>query len=251
MVKDFFIFGDVNTLNYDCIITEKNIDTLPARDVEYIHVPGRNGDLVIDNGGYSNVDISYTLYFNKQPDRRRFIADVGRQLGYVRLEDSEYPDEYRMACVNSGVSVSRFGYDHSKSTVTMKLNAKPQRWLKIGEQAQEFVTKRYANYSYLHNFTENVSIPSIIVTGVSESAVQSGGEYLIVINDAYIHISDVTKLPIYIDCETKNCTYSNGASANNAVRFVNDVRINPGQNTIHGQYSAGLYFSIIPGYWRV
>lgn len=31
----------------------------PSRDIEQIHVPGRNGDILVDNGGWNNVTIKY------------------------------------------------------------------------------------------------------------------------------------------------------------------------------------------------
>ena len=43
----------------DMFVLGKGVFGAPSRDVTQIHVPGRNGDILIDNGGWNNVDVTY------------------------------------------------------------------------------------------------------------------------------------------------------------------------------------------------
>ena len=60
----YFVFenpwmGDLNTQSLGIVISKKRIRNLPARDVTSIHVPGRNGDIMIDSASYQNVEVTY------------------------------------------------------------------------------------------------------------------------------------------------------------------------------------------------
>ena len=115
----------------------------PARDIEQIHVPGLNGDLLFDNGGYQNTTVEYPdccisgNFPNKFAALRTFLLS---DPGYHRLEDDYNPDEYRMAefrgPLTPDVHTAR-GY--RSGTFTLSFNAKPQRYLKEGAEEIEII----------------------------------------------------------------------------------------------------------------
>ena len=71
----------------------------PCRRLETIQVPGRNGDLLIDQGAWDNYGQDYEVYFRagagRTPEAARIVrAWLMRPQGYQRLEDSYDPDFY-------------------------------------------------------------------------------------------------------------------------------------------------------------
>jgi len=73
----YFEFGGMSTANIPGLLVEaKSIYGLPERDVEKIHVPGRNGDVLIDYGSYQNVTVTYTCAVTKY----NALRDLGRLL---------------------------------------------------------------------------------------------------------------------------------------------------------------------------
>lgn len=107
----------------------------PARDVEMVHVPGRNGDLLFDNGCWQNVEISYNFLIkdNWKSEFENFAAWLCSHVGYFRLEDEErHPGVYRMASF-SGPLDPELWFTTDTGVFTIVFNCKPQQWLLSGE----------------------------------------------------------------------------------------------------------------------
>ena len=108
----------------------------PEKDVEVYEVPGRSGDLIVDYGSYKNVEITAEIAIQATaPDTFLTLYDALRasimvQSGYQRLEDSLYPNEYRVARC-TGVEMQQA--DSMRGTATITYDAKPQRYLTSGE----------------------------------------------------------------------------------------------------------------------
>ena len=54
-------FGDIYTKDLDLIIQAPPVYNFPAKDVTVEHIPGRNGDLIIDNKCWQNVERTYSI----------------------------------------------------------------------------------------------------------------------------------------------------------------------------------------------
>ena len=61
-MRDFFTYNGINSADFGCYVANANQFDAPARDVDTIEVPGRNGALTIDNGRYLNQTLTYSLY---------------------------------------------------------------------------------------------------------------------------------------------------------------------------------------------
>ena len=81
----YFEFAGMSTASIPGLLIEaKNIHDLPERDIEKIHVPGRNGDVLIDYGSYQNAPVSYQCAVTKYsalPELARLLT-VGQQAGW-------------------------------------------------------------------------------------------------------------------------------------------------------------------------
>lgn len=108
----------------------------PARQTESVHVPGLNGDILLDDGTYQNVQRIYRVSaYRKDVDFHRIAVGVVNWLhpsaGYHRLEDEYDPRCYRMATViDEGEFANMFDM---AGTGTITFNCKPQRFLKVDE----------------------------------------------------------------------------------------------------------------------
>ena len=72
----------------------------PSRDVEQIHIPGRNGDILIDNGGWNNIEVTYpncAILENFNENVQKLRGYLYSNPGYQKLVDPYHPDEFRMA----------------------------------------------------------------------------------------------------------------------------------------------------------
>lgn len=134
-----FTFGGGYSKNYGVYITGEAVFNAPSRDVEMIAIPGRNGNLALDNGRFNNIEVTYPagLFAKTESGFAEAISDFRNFLcskrGYVRLEDDYNPNEYRMAIYKSGLEVSHKRLKAGEFDIVFE--CKPQRWLKAGEAA--------------------------------------------------------------------------------------------------------------------
>lgn len=139
-MKNSFIFDGMNSSDFGVWISGTGTYTAPERDVQYVSVPGRNGDLIIDNGRWRNVPLTYPAYIESDfPDKAdRFKNMMCRKTGYRTLEDSYHPDEYRMAQFTGGFEPTT-GQLNRDASFDINFNCKPQRFLKSGTVPMQFI----------------------------------------------------------------------------------------------------------------
>lgn len=132
------IFGGVDSSDYGIYITGEGVYNAPERAVEFVSVPGRDGDIAIDQGRFSNIQITYPSgTFGKTQEEFREAVSAFRNAilslrGYQRLEDTYHPDEYRMAVYTAGLEVSPAHYG-TAGEFGITFECKPQRWLNCGD----------------------------------------------------------------------------------------------------------------------
>lgn len=123
--------------DYGVMCIGRGVYNSPARDIEQIHIPGLNGDLLYDAGGYTNVDITYPDCYiledfptNIQGLRNFLLSSTG----YHRLEDSYNPDEFRLAEFRGPLEAEgHTGRGNRSGRFDLKFNCMPQRFLKSGD----------------------------------------------------------------------------------------------------------------------
>ena len=91
-------FGDIYTKDLDLIIQAPPVYNFPAKDLSTEHIPGRNGDLIIDNKCWQNVERTYSIAAVFRPNSNfienaeKLIKFLTAKKGYQRLEDSYDPN---------------------------------------------------------------------------------------------------------------------------------------------------------------
>ena len=117
----------------------------PERDMEHISVPGRSGDLLIDNGRFNNMEINFEV--NRVTDGwalSELINWLALNPGYQRLSVSDDPDHYRLASFE-GMTVPVFTQLKKGARITIPFNCQPQRFLVADENG---ITKSYGQAAY-------------------------------------------------------------------------------------------------------
>lgn len=157
-------FDGENSRSYGVYITGEAVYNAPARDVEMIKIPGRNGEFALDNGRFENIEVTYpagifadneTNFAAAISDFRNFLAS---RSGYCRLEDDYNPNEYRMAVYKSGLNVDPAKLEAGEFDITF--DCKPQRWLVSGETAEA-----YSNNDTITNPTLFDAEPLLAIKG--------------------------------------------------------------------------------------
>lgn len=120
---------------FHCRLCNPGIYDAPKRDVTKISIPGRNGDLTLDNGRFENVSVKYECLIESNDavqdfeDLKSWIKSL---IGYQRIEDGFHFGEYRMGCFDQEITVS--AADRSSISFNLKADCKPQRYLVEGER---------------------------------------------------------------------------------------------------------------------
>ena len=131
--NDYLIFGDVDTRVFRVGIYGDKLAQAPERDQEFVSVPGRDGDLILDNGRYKNITVSYKAYIVRgyNENMRGLRNALMSQKGYQRLQDTINPEEFRL-----GKAIPFSIQEHGQlkaGEFTMQFVCKPQRFLTEGE----------------------------------------------------------------------------------------------------------------------
>ncbi len=171
--KGEIIFNGVSSLDLGLVVQTFPSYVAPKRDYDVTHIPGRNGDIVIDKGSFQNVERTYTVAAGEYGgggfiDLVTTMAEwLYTPSGYVELSDSYDPDHYRMALFTSALEVSNAYNDAAAASI--KFNCKPQRYLVSGLTSS---TKSNSSGSSqfaltVTNPTPFAAKPKIVITGSS------------------------------------------------------------------------------------
>ena len=235
------IFNGIPSTNYGIHVETPPVYATPERDYEVVHILGRNGDLVIDNGSYKNVTRKYSISVGEiDGNFTTLAAGVSEWLhsasGYARLEDSYEPDYFRLAYYVADAEMENLF--HQAGKMSIEFNCKPARFLKAGERAVPFTTA-----GSISNPTFQKSFPKLTVV--------VSGSGTLTIGDQTITISGLTNSTrMVIDSELQDI-YEEGSltNLNSKVSFSDGFPLlSPGVNTITFTGSI-TSVEVIPRWW--
>ena len=181
-------FGDIRSKDYGIYLTDIQIANSPKRDLSFVSVPGCNGDLIVDNNRWKNLDIVYSFAiptgFAKSFDA--FKAALLTLNGYVQLSDSIYPDYFRVAIVKEPIKPTVMRLNRT-GVFDVTFHCKPQRFLKSGTNPREITEP--TNWHNRYGFEAK---PLITVYG--------SGAGTLTIGDTTVEIKNMTD-QLTLDCE--------------------------------------------------
>lgn len=242
-----FTFDEIKSLDNGIYITGRAVYNAPERIVEMVSVPGRNGNIAIDEGHFENIEVTYPAgcFADNQSDFGEKVAAFRNILAsryqYKRIEDDYNPDEFRMGLYKSGLDVNAVSYNRA-GQFNIVFDCKPQRWLKSGEETETFTST-----GTIENPTEFPARPLLVVTGAGILTI--GDQTLTIVNG-----SGASQI-IYIDCESMEAWEEVGEGKVSR----NDYIQNAGQSfpSLHGGENDIILGSgitkveITPRWWRI
>ena len=205
---NYFVYNGESSLDYGIYVGGQDTFNAPQRDVTKVAIPGRNGDLIKDNGRWLNTSVPYNIVimdeFKAKADEVR--AWLCAPKGYARLEDTYNPEYYRMARLGNTINFSTAAWNEA-GRATIMFDCMPQRFLKSGEAFVDI-----ENGGAIFNPTRFASKPLIRISC-------SGNGIIAIGNFNVIRLSGINTY-VDIDCELMDCNAGIWNPMNDKVEFV-------------------------------
>lgn len=138
-MRNYFTFGNFDSRDFGVFTIREGVYNAPRRAYKQVSIPGRNGDLMIDQGRMENIDVKYPclIYRGFDSNLAGLRSALLSQHGYVRIVDSFHPDEYRLGVYMDELSVIPTTLGDG-GTFDVVFYCKPQRFLTSGETPVEY-----------------------------------------------------------------------------------------------------------------
>lgn len=233
MGVNFFMFNGESSLDHGVYVGGQGTFNAPQRDVSKVAIPGKNGDLVMDNGRWLNIEVPYNIvimqdFIERADDIRAWLCE---SKGYARLEDTYNPEYFRLARFSGPIEFETAAWNNAGRT-TIVFDCKPQRFLKSGEHLVQMV-----NGGIILNPTRYESKPLIRIVCSGNGTVTVGN-----------HVITLTGISTYIDVdsELQDC-YAGNQSLNNKVTLSNGFPVLSGKTSIG--WTGGVTSVYVAGRW--
>ena len=109
---NYFTYNGVSSLDMGLRIESKNVFSAPQYEVKFRSIPGRDGDLILPNGRYPNVQVTYSVFLPAKtlPELQEKTTAVKAWLftepdRYHELRDSYDTETFRRAVINTQLDV--------------------------------------------------------------------------------------------------------------------------------------------------
>lgn len=210
-----FIFNGQSSADFGLIISQKDIYSAPARDQSFVSVPGRNGDVIVDNNRYENATVYYTVGCKDIKNKATALKLWLCKPGYFRLTDTYQPSYFRMAAFASALPIDEVLENVGQAKIVF--NCKPFMYSVAGEDTITLTTAGSVN-----NPEGFESLPYIKITG-SENVT------LTINNNSYYMTSIGPS--IELDSELMSA-YRGSTLLNSKIGFTEFPVLEPGTNNI-------------------
>lgn len=235
-----FTFNGRSSTEFGMIASGEGVHNAPERDLEKVSIPGRNGDLIRDNGRFKNIPISYPVAifkdFAKNADAAKawLLADSG----YHQLSDGYHPDYFRLAAFAGPIDFDMQLLNRIGQT-TLNFDCKPQRFLFSGLDSIAFSAAGELNNDYFP------ALPLITVYGSGNGTINVGGTVVKIIGQVDT---------IVLDCDTQNAYHETAEgikeNRNSYISAAKFPSLAPGSNAI--SWTGGVErLEIVPRWWTL
>ena len=202
------IWAGTSNLDVGMVVEHYPKVIIPQRSQEVQQVPGRNGNIVLSNGSFENYEQQYSVFLDA-----KYIGHLEQVMpkivnwllgneGYHRLEDSYFPDVYRMAYYSGGTEFVSIFNEYGEGTLSF--NCAPEKFYKEGENPI-----RLENGQVLRNPSVFDASPLLMVYGSGSGTVLFNNKTFTL--NSFIPTGYTNAMnPVYIDVKLhKTYTYAN------------------------------------------
>lgn len=216
MSLNHFTFNGKSSGEYGLLVSGLRHYGTPTRNVEKIQVVGRNGEIIFDDGTYTNYIAVYeiSIIHNFKVNAREIAQWLLGSRGYQKLSDTYYPNQFRYAVCHSNIDYVVTALS-KEGQATIEFDCMPQRFLVEGETITTLSTD-----GVISNPSQMASKPLLRVYGTGTLQV---GNYSLTINSADTYTD--------IDCELMQC-YKGTTNCNNNVEVADFPVLVSGENQI-------------------
>lgn len=238
-MRNYIVFAGKSLKDFGVYISGPGIFDAPERDTKSVAIPGRNGELTLDNGRYKNQKGKFPAFIVKKLAKnaeglRNYVLGLS---GFQRFEDTYNPDEYRMAKYSGGFKFNPLD-ELKEAKFDLNFEFYPQRFLKIGE---EYIS--LANGSSILNPTLMTAKPLIKMTTTSE------GAHKFTLGDIEVACTKNSSV-IFIDCEQEEAWDDSLVNMNSYITLTHGVfPYLPAGET--GLTTTNCTIEIMPRWWRL
>lgn len=134
-MRNYLIIDGKSTIDFGVYLSGYGTFKAPEKNIEEFTIPGRNGTFHYKAPNtYKNVKVTYDCFIFEDFDANvaAFRSYLLSRDGYVRIEDTHHPDEFRLGMFHNEFAPDVFD-DLSAATFTIEFDCKPERYLKSGE----------------------------------------------------------------------------------------------------------------------
>lgn len=244
----YFTYNGQNIKDLGFALKDKPSYVVPPRDISFLNVIGRDGDIVIDNGRFENISTSYDIF--SIPSRvvgndcdliHKLIYKLTPVDGkYQKLYDDYNPGYFTRAICTKVGKISNPYKNLISCSVTF--DRIPYWYSDLGQKSIIFSPIAVNDIYEIFNPEFYNAYPTIRIYGSNSAKIS------MYINDVQYA---VTSIDTYaeINCETGN-TYNDAGNLNNHVNFDYAPYFKPGKNTIRISAMSNITkIEIIPR-WR-
>lgn len=239
-MDDYFVFGGRSTREFGLHVEHFPAQDAPKRRRTEVNIPGRNGALHYDEGGFENVDLTYQVWFRgdvPSPEAAHRIKGwLLGEAGYRRLEDKYDPLHYRLASFAGPLSIDNILNRYGRAKI--KFDCDPRAFLKSGEFAVEI-----ASGGVIVNPTAFAASPTIYAYGEGAGSVSIGG--------VTVQINEMTT-GMVLDCENMlaHAMGDVGQSLDGDILAPDFPILEPGENRV--LFDGGVTsIKIVPRWWEI
>lgn len=268
MSRHTLSYNGIDLSTFGVYVSGENAWAKPAPEYEHVSVPGRSGDVLLYNGRYSNIDITYRMGIvsDFNTNYNALISHLLSSPGYHKLIDSAHPDGYRMAVITAKVlpDMTRM---NRKGQFDVTFHCKPQFYLDEGEEDIYMIKAGSAYGDDVENTIVNptafpvwplikISIPSSSGTVYLNVQKKSGANSWSAVGQAKF-VVDGTNMELYIDTETGNVTDASGSNMNTMLKISESQFVQiPGGGRItsvvpNKTIPTNANVKIVPRWWRL
>lgn len=252
MPKSYFIYNGTASQKWRCYKTMPINFPTPEKDYTRYEIPGRNGDLIVDNKRFKNQEITVECVIEDNYiqlfDAMR--AELMATTRYLPFSDSLYPNEYRLAIVKDVVKQAS---TEAAGAVNIVLDVIPQRYLTSGDTGETMTPTAKSAKMIACGLAEDV-LASAFLSAISvvkgrfvtvvDMTAYSGGSTNWNIEAVY----DKAKLPqdIFYGSFQSNPTSTNGGSYTytNGLTYTSD-------KTVYSSTAGRYAVFTMPTEWKI
>ena len=229
----YFVYNGECSAEYGVYISGEATFATPKRKTEKVSIAGRNGDLILEDEEFENLELKYPAFIRENLGERleNFASMLASVSGYVRLEDTYHPEYYRMAHYEEGFDPKTTPYNRG-GKFDIVFDCMPQKFLKSGEKKTV-----YEANGVLKNPTRFKSKPLLRLYGTGSLIIQN---QTITINSADGYTD--------IDCEIMEA-YKGSTNCNANVSLPDNIYLFAGNNQM--TLSGITKVEVTPRWWTI